>query len=129
MTYSSYLRAGTALDIQHPGERRLYRFFEMLPGILAWGTLGGAALASWLFPVPTAFFIMAFVVYWTTRSLYLSFHLRSGYKKMKIHEKEDWLGKLEQLKKPGALPDCAREHAVLCSGGISKRSFHGCSCG
>ncbi|MBI4217374.1 MAG: glycosyltransferase family 2 protein [Parcubacteria group bacterium] len=98
MTYSSYLRAGTALDIQNPGERRLYRFFEMLPGILAWGTLGGAALASWLFPVPTAFFIMAFVVYWTTRSLYLSFHLRSGYKKMKIHEKEDWLGKLEQLK-------------------------------
>src|SRR3989344_5597775 len=99
MTHSSfsYLRAGTALDIQNPGERRLYRFFEMLPGILAWGTLGGAALASWLFPVPTAFFIMAFVVYWTTRSIYLSFHLRSGYKKMRIYEKEDWLGKLEHL--------------------------------
>ena len=97
MTQPSYLRIGTAADIEHPGERRLYRFFEMLPGILSLGTLLGAVISSWLFPVPTAFFIMAFVVYWTMRSIYLSFHLRSGYKKMRIHEKEDWLGKLRQI--------------------------------
>src|SRR3989338_7887122 len=97
MTQPSYLRIGTAADIQHPGERRLYRFFEMLPGILSWGTLLGAIVASWLFPVPTAFFIMAFVVYWTARSIYFAFHLRSGYRKMRISEKEDWLNKLEQL--------------------------------
>ncbi|MDO8655410.1 MAG: glycosyltransferase family 2 protein [bacterium] len=97
MTHSSYLQAGTALDIQNAGERRLYRFFEMVPGLLSWGTLFGAIIASWLFPVPTAFFIMAFVVYWTARSIYFAFHLRSGYRKMRISEKEDWLNKLEQL--------------------------------
>ncbi len=77
----------------------LYRFFEMLPGLLSWGTLGGAVLASWLFPVQTAFFIIFFVAFWLFRSLYLSFHLRGAHKKMRAREKENWLKKLEEIPK------------------------------
>ncbi|MBI2113283.1 MAG: glycosyltransferase family 2 protein, partial [Candidatus Wildermuthbacteria bacterium] len=40
--------------------------------------------------------IIAFAVYWLCRTVYLSFHLRSGYKKMQEYQNVDWLAKLKQ---------------------------------
>ena len=69
----------------------------MMPGILAWGTLALLVLLSWLTPIWIAFFIIAFDVYWLLKTIYLSLHLRSGFKKSKRIQKsigwKDWSGR------------------------------------
>ena len=94
---AAHLTAARAADLDSPKGRFLYRVFEMLPGTLAWGTLILAFLASWLFPVFAAFFILSFILYWFFRVLYFAFHLRSGYRKTIEHEKLDWLSKVKGL--------------------------------
>ena len=90
-----YLKIGNALDIQKKGERILYRLLEMLPGVLAWGTLFLVVLLSYLKPAWVSVFIIFFALYWFFKTVYLAFHLRAGYKRMREHEKTDWLGKLK----------------------------------
>jgi cellulose synthase/poly-beta-1,6-N-acetylglucosamine synthase-like glycosyltransferase len=89
-----YQKVSRASDLQDPKERFLYRFFEMLPGLLSFGSLGVIVLLSWLLPMLVAFFVFGFIMYWLLRTIYFSFHLRSGYKKMREHEKTDWMKKL-----------------------------------
>ena len=93
-----YLKIGNAKDLKNPKERVLFRFFEILPGLLSWGTLITIFILSWLRPPWMAIFIIAFVIYWFFRAVYFYFHLRSSYRKMKINEKTDWLGELDRLK-------------------------------
>src|SRR3972149_1083961 len=80
-----YLRAGKAGDLTDPKERRIYRALEMLPGFLGWGTL-------------IAVFIIVFDVYWLAKTVYLSFHLRSSFKKMRENQSVNWLEKLADEK-------------------------------
>ena len=93
-----YLKAGKASDLTDPKERWLYRVFEIFPGALAWGTLALLALLSWLAPVFIAFFIIAFDLYWFLKTVYLSLHLRSAFKKMMANTKVDWLARLKSEK-------------------------------
>ena len=96
-----YLKAGKASDLTDPKERWLYRVFEIFPGALAWGTLALLALLSWFAPVFIAFFIIAFDLYWFLKTVYLSLHLRSAFKKMMANTKVDWLARLKSEK-----PEC-----------------------
>ena len=86
-------------DLKNPKEKFLYRFFEIFPGFLSWGTLGGAAILSWLAPVAVAIFIIVFDLYWLLRITYLSFHQLASYKQMKKNLKIDWMKKLKKLKR------------------------------
>lgn len=95
-----YLKIGTAQDLKNSAERGLYRFFEMLPGILSLSVLGLGVILSWKLPLAVAFFIIVYDIYWFIRSIYFSFHLRAGYSKMKVYEKTDWLKKLEKIEMP-----------------------------
>ncbi|MBI1971341.1 MAG: glycosyltransferase family 2 protein [Candidatus Wildermuthbacteria bacterium] len=97
MEQDYYLRIGRAGNLTDFKERLLYRFFEMLPGLLSIGFLGGAVVASWLWPVQASFFMIAFALYWLLRTLYFLFHLKTGYDKMRLYEKTDWIKKLEQF--------------------------------
>ncbi len=100
-----YLDIGNAKDelIKSPRDRAIYRFFEMLPGILAWGTLIFVTLMSWLAPGFIAFFIIAFDIYWLLKTVYLSLHLRATYREMKKSLKIDWLERLKsEFKKESA---------------------------
>lgn len=96
----NYSHIGRASDLKHTRDRRLYRFLEMLPGILVWTTFAAAILFSWLQPVWVAFFMMAFVVYWLLRTLYFAFHLWTGYLQMRVNEEKDWTQELRNI--PGA---------------------------
>ncbi|OGZ35493.1 MAG: hypothetical protein A2815_00600 [Candidatus Portnoybacteria bacterium RIFCSPHIGHO2_01_FULL_40_12b] len=93
-----YLKVGRADDLKNPVERRIYRAFEILPGLLAWGTLFLVIFFSWLKPVWIALFIIIFDFYWFVRAIHFSFHLVMSYIKMRKHLKENWLNKLENLK-------------------------------
>ena len=94
-----YLKIGKAPDLKNKGERRIYRAFEMLPGALAWTTLLGVVFLSWLNPVMVAIFIIVFDVYWLLKTVYLSFHLRCSYSRMKKQIAKNWLKKVKSLKK------------------------------
>lgn len=93
-----YTRVSRASDLQNSKERFLYRLFEIFPGFLSLATFAGIFLASWLIPTVAAFFAIGFVFYWLFRTVYLSFHLKAEYQKMREYERTDWMSKLTQLK-------------------------------
>ena len=90
-----YLDIARSSELKSPGDRILFRFFEMLPAFLSWGTLALAFLLSWLQPVIVAFFILTFDFYWLLRVAYLSLCQIFSYRKMKEHLKIDWLKKIQ----------------------------------
>jgi len=96
---NSHLTASRASDLDNSRDRFIYRALEILPATLSWSTLVLAVLASWLFPVAAAFFIIGFVIYWFFRVLYFAFYLRTAYKRTRENEKVDWLEKLNTLPK------------------------------
>jgi len=93
-----YLKVGKASDLVVFKERLIYRFFEMLPGILSWGIFFLTVFLSWQKPIWIAIFVIFFVIYWFCRSVYFSLHLKAGYKKMKRQEEINWLDELKKLK-------------------------------
>lgn len=76
-----------------------YRLLEILPGTLSWGTLLLVIFLSWQKPYWIAFFIILFDLYWLLKSIYLSFHLRSSFQKMKKNLSAPWLEKLKIFSK------------------------------
>jgi len=72
----------------------MYRFFETIPGILAWATIALMVLFSWRLPTAVAIFIILFDIYWLFKTVYLSFHLRATFSKMRQNLKINWLEKL-----------------------------------
>lgn len=93
-----YLKVGKATDLKKTGDRILFRFFEIFPGFLTWGTIIGAVVLSWLKPFWAAIFIIALIFYWLFRTFYFSFHLSACYKEMREHEKINWLNKIKKLR-------------------------------
>lgn len=75
----------------------MLRFYELLPGLLTWLTLGLIVFFSWFAPVGTALFIILFDIYWFFKTVYLSLHLRVGFRMMRRNMKVNWLEQLEQV--------------------------------
>ncbi|OGZ97518.1 MAG: hypothetical protein A3I44_00960 [Candidatus Sungbacteria bacterium RIFCSPLOWO2_02_FULL_51_17] len=92
-----YLHTSKSSDLADPRDRALYRMFEILPAALSWVTLFGIVLASWLAPAPASIFIIAFDAYWLIKTVFLSFHLRASYRKMRQHIGENWVARLQVL--------------------------------
>jgi hypothetical protein len=76
----------------------LYRFYEILPGFLSWSTILLALVCSWTHPMQTAIFIIAFDVFWLLKTVYLSLHLRTNWKRIIKHINTDWAEKLKSFK-------------------------------
>lgn len=74
-----------------------YRFFEMIPGLLAWTTIILMIVLSWLAPVFVAIFIILFDVYWLLKTVYLVLHLRSTFIEIRKNFKINWIKKLENI--------------------------------
>ncbi|MFA4999199.1 MAG: glycosyltransferase family 2 protein [Parcubacteria group bacterium] len=75
----------------------MQRFFEILPGALAWATITAMFFVSWLFPVQTAIFIILFDIYFLLRTIHFALHLTFGYKEMKKTRKINWLEQIKEL--------------------------------
>lgn len=92
-----YFRVGRADDLVGK-DRILYRILEIIPGFLAWGTILGTIIASFLVPVWAAYFIIAFDLYWLLKNAYLSIHLRHNWKRIKHNLAIDWEKQLSSMK-------------------------------
>ncbi len=75
----------------------MHRFFEILPGGLAWLTLFLMVFLSWKLPAAVAVFIILFDIYWLLKTIYLSLHLRSTFSAMRKNLRVDWLEKLRTM--------------------------------
>lgn len=74
----------------------MVRFWEILPGALAWVTLLGLIFLSWQLPAAVVVFILLYDLYWFLKLVYLLLHLRSSFMKMRENLKIDWLEKLKE---------------------------------
>jgi hypothetical protein len=99
MEKKDYINISKASDIKSPKERLLYRFFEIIPGVISLGTLFGVLVFSWLLPSFVAIFIICFCFYYLFRILYFSLHQVAGYFRVKKHMKRDWLKELKKERK------------------------------
>jgi hypothetical protein len=95
--HKAYLKLGRATELTGR-DRVLYRALEILPGALAWTTLIGLFVLSTYFPTFSAYFIIAFSIYWILKTIYLSVHLRHNWKRLKAHMALDWNTMLSHLK-------------------------------
>ncbi|MCP6719421.1 MAG: glycosyltransferase family 2 protein [Patescibacteria group bacterium] len=93
----NYISVSRAEDFENPKEKLLYRFLEIFPGFLSWGTLISAFLLSWLAPAVVAIFIIIFSLYWLLKISYFSFHQVSSFKRMRKNLKINWLEKLNRF--------------------------------
>jgi len=93
-----YTKLSKYSDLSDKKERRIYKAFEILPGALAWATLLFVFFCSWKTPVFIAFFIIAFDVYWFLKTVFLSLHLRYGFRETKKNMKIDWMKRLREEK-------------------------------
>lgn len=92
----SYLHVGNSAELLG-ADRRLYRFFEILPGLVSWGTLVGMVIVSWQKPVWAAVFIIIFDLYWLIKTVFLSLHLRANHYRLRQNMSTDWEKKLQDL--------------------------------
>jgi hypothetical protein len=82
------------LEVQ-PAEVR-QRLWQIIPGILSWGTLIGLTLLSFWLPFWIAIFIIAYDIYVLIRVVYMSIHLLYAYYMLKTHRGINWLERLAQ---------------------------------
>lgn len=91
-----YLHIGRASELTGR-DRVLYRFFEMLPGILSLSTLGLFVALAFFKPVYAAYLTIAFSAYWLFKTTYLSIHLRHNLKRVLHNLELDWSKRLENI--------------------------------
>ena len=113
MNKNDYINISKASDIKNPKDRILYRFFEMIPGILSLGTLFGVLVFSWLIPSWVAIFIICFCFYYLFRIFYFSLHQTVGYFRVKYNMKKDWLKELKKIKRPEGYPDWKEIYHII----------------
>ena len=94
----SHIHIGNASEIADKSDYRLYRFFEILPGLLSWATLAFVIWISFAFPLFAAVFIIVFDIYWLIKTIYLSLLMRATFNKMRANLKINWTDRLETLK-------------------------------
>jgi len=71
-------------------DRRLYRIFEIIPGVAAWGFLIGVILTSMYASFLAAYFIIAFAIFWVLKTIFLSYHVRYNWRRLRHHMQLDW---------------------------------------
>lgn len=93
-----YLEIGHAPDISDASERRRYRMLEILPGALAWLSLIGVVVLALWTPAAAALFIIAFDLYWLTKTIYLSVHMNASFRLMRANQKRDWSDEVRHVR-------------------------------
>lgn len=76
---------------------RTERFWEVLPGIMFWGTMILAILMAKYQPLWTSIFIICFDLYWVLKALNVATHLLASYLVFRIHTTLNWLERLQYM--------------------------------
>ncbi len=84
------------MNYPYTPESRWYRFFEMVPGMLIWGTFFAAVILSVARPLWVIFFIIIFDLYWLFRVIYFVIFLLYAWGKYQKALTIPWLSVLKK---------------------------------
>jgi hypothetical protein len=90
------------------------RGWEVLPGLLVWGTFILSAVFSFLAPFWVIVFIIVFDLYWLFRVAYFVVFLLFAWHRVRAAERTDWEAKMKDL--PAGrqgMPDAERIHHLI----------------
>lgn len=86
-------------DIEIPIGKRTakYRFFEMLPAIMSYGSLLLPIVLSLINPLYGAIFVVAFVAWWFVKAIGMAYRTIQGYNRLEKARHVNWRERLEDL--------------------------------
>ena len=89
-------------DLEIPlGKRRpLYRFFEILPGLLSYAAVALLFILSLISPVLGAIYLLVVVATTFVKAIATAFRTVQGYKVVQRAKRVDWRKRLEDLEDP-----------------------------
>lgn len=86
-------------DIEIPVGKRTakYRFFEMLPAIMSYGTVLLPIILSIINPLYGAIFVIAFVIFWFVKAIGMAYRTSQGYNRLEKACRVNWKERLEDI--------------------------------
>lgn len=89
-------------DIEIPLGKRLpkYRFFEMLPALLSFGSILLPVILSLISSFYASVFIIGFIIMWFVKAIAVSYRTVQGYQYLEKAQRVDWLARLNDLQNP-----------------------------
>ncbi len=97
------------LEIPLKGRSKTYRFFEMVPGLLSWGSIILLIVLSFVSPVLASIYVLLFIATLLIKAGGIAYHTLIGFRRIDRAQKIDWNGRLKDLSDPEASQ--ARIHA------------------
>ncbi len=88
------------LEIPQGKRKPLYRFFEILPGLISYSAIILLFLLSWLNPVIGAIYLFIIITSTLVKAVGVAYRTIQGYKVLKRAERVDWRRRLEDLETP-----------------------------
>jgi len=104
-------------------QKKAYRLFEIVPGLIIWSIILFPVLGSLVVPRVVAYFVIGFNVYWLYRSLKLVVYGLRGYSQIKESEQTDWKQLYLQEKKTSFLEWDNIRHVIIVPTIIPKESL------
>lgn len=86
-------------DLEIPVGKRTakYRFFEMLPAIMSYGTVLLPIILSIINPLFGAIFVTAFVIFWFVKAIGMAYRTSQGYNRLEKSRHVNWRERLEDI--------------------------------
>ena len=88
------------LEIPQGKRTKLYRFLEILPGLLSYSAIILLFLLSWLDPVIGAIYLFIIISITLVKAVSVAFRTVQGFKVIKQAERVDWRKRVEDLEDP-----------------------------
>jgi len=102
----SYSRQG--LD---PNEAKRERLLETVPGLISWTVITGICVLSVARPMAAAVVMIAFLLYWLLRLLYMNLFLVLSFIRLAVEKETDWMryiAAVDRFTEQGTPPECGR---------------------
>ena len=90
------------LEIPQGKRTRLYRFFEILPGVLSYGAIILLFVLSWFSPVLGSIYLFIVIASTLVKAIGVAYRTVQGYEVIKRASRVDWRSRNEDLENPHA---------------------------
>lgn len=88
------------LEIPQGKRTLLYRFLEVLPGLISYGAIILLFLLSWLDPVLGSIYLFVIIASTLVKAISVAYRTVQGYEVIKSAERVDWRRRMEDLSHP-----------------------------
>ncbi|MFA5388212.1 MAG: glycosyltransferase family 2 protein [Candidatus Omnitrophota bacterium] len=78
-------------------DKALQRRLEIVPGALSWAIIIGMSVLSIAAPLAAAVIMVAFVLYWVLRLLYMNIFLVLSYARLSVEKGTDWMSRISGI--------------------------------